>query len=816
MGIALTSRGKTNNGEPVPLCGVPIHAKDHYLAKLIKGGFKVALCDQQEEATPGKLVSRAVTQVLTPGTLTDMQLLDEKKSSYLFSFYPGEHECALVFSEMLTTQLWATIIPTADQRIIESELARFYPDELLIPDMRVSKSWIPFFKKLGYFTTLVQAPADMEEVFTAWLPNFTQPTENVINDHESLRNALFYFYAYVTKTQKSALAHFNQLSIYTPDDFLIMDAPTQRNLDLVINQHDGSRHNTLFSILDGANTPMGSRMIKKWIMRPLVKKEAIVQRYDAVSMLVQNIIGMQMLQQLLTPLGDVERVIGRIILGRAQLYDYCVLKRTLQTIPALQKELASYQLPLLHVIQNHFGNFSPLHDYLQRALAEDPLAEQRIKRGFDQELDYMREIIAHSHEKLIALEKDEIAATGIQSLKVRYNNVHGYYIEITNPNKHLVPDRYMRRQTLVGKERYITPQLQQLAYDIERAHAHVNEREALLFGMVQEEVKKWHHALRKLSYALAQLDALHGLAKVAYNNGYTRPQLHDTKDILIVQGRHPIVEKNNDRAFIANDTHLTDTQSLLIITGPNMGGKSTYLRQVALLSIMAQCGSFIPAASAQLPILDRIFTRIGAGDNLAAGKSTFLVEMEETASICTYATNRSLVILDEVGRGTSTFDGLAIAHAVVEYIYTNVGARCLFATHYHELTQLHTLYRGIVPFYAASKKTDAGIIFLYKMIHGSADGSFGIEVAKLARIPKPIIDRAEELLSAFVEKEKTGISGDQMRIIEENKKLHTICAQSEKTRLLIEQLQQMNIDEMSAKQALDLLWQWKQEYSETP
>lgn len=817
LGIALTSRGKTNNGEPVPLCGVPLHAKDHYLTKLIKGGFKVALCDQLEEATPGKLVKRAVTQMLTPGTLTDTNLLDEKTSSYLFSFYPGEQEWALIFGELLTAQLWATIIPAGQHRSVESELARFFPDELLIPDIRLAKPWISFFKKLGYFTTLVQADVQHDTHFNAWLPTFAD-TQQHITHHTSLRTALFYFYAYVQKTHERALVHFNQLHIYKPDDFLIMDASTQRNLDLITNQHDGSRQHTLFATLDGANTPMGSRMIKRWILRPLIKKEAIVQRYDAITLLVRDVITLQTMQQLLASLGDIERVIGRIILGRAQLYDYNALKQCLQLLPQLQQQCAQYQLSLFVIIHQHLGDFTELHTYLHRAIPDDCTSTNLIKSGFDQQLDYMRELIAHGHQKIMELEKNEIAATGIQSLKVRYNNVHGYYIEVTNPNKHLVPDRYLRRQTLVGKERYMTQELQQLAYDIERAHAQIQERERILFEAVQQHVMVWSTALRKLAYALAHLDALHGFAKVAYNNGYVRPELTDTHDIIIQQGRHPIIEQNNQTTFIPNDTQLTDAQSFWIVTGPNMGGKSTYLRQVALLCIMAQCGSFIPVKSASLPLLDRIFTRIGAGDNLAAGKSTFLVEMEETASICTQATQKSLVILDEVGRGTSTFDGLAIAQAVIEYLYTTVQARCLFATHYHELTQLHSHYVGIMPFYMASKKTNNGIMFLYKIIQGVADGSFGVEVAKLAQLPKQVIDRAEQLLEKLIYKEQTVMMpADQelmhayQQLMQDYTHLKALYAQLQKEKVMLDDFAQLNIDTISPKQAFDLLWRWKQQ-----
>lgn len=817
LGIALTSRGKSN-GEPIPLCGVPMHAKDHYLHKLIKGGFKVAVCDQLEEATPGKLVKRAVTQLLTPGTLTDQALLDEKSSSYLFSFYPGINEWALLFGELLTAQLWATVVPAGAERLLESELARFFPDELLVPDNKQAKTWLPFFKKQGYFTTVVQADDEQKAAFdTEWIAGFNEQAQQMLKMHASLECALFYFYAYVKKTQHTSLAHFNQLFIYKPDDFLIMDASTQRNLDLVRNQHDGTRQHTLLSLLDGAVTPMGSRMIKKWVVRPLVKKEAIMQRQDAVATIAGDVVLLQTMQQLLSPLGDIERVVGRVVLGRAQMYDYCHLKRCLRQVPIIKKQLALLHDTLFTVIKHHCADFNALCLFLEQALVDEPMNNHCIKDGFDKQLDYMRGLIGNSNESLLALEKQEQEQTGIQSLKVRYNSVHGYYIEVTNPNKHLVPERYIRRQTLVAKERYTTPQLQQLAYDIERAHAQIQEREKELFEQVKRHVAQWSSSLRKLAHALAHLDALHGFAKVAYNNGYIRPTLSDSRDICIQEGRHPVVEKNSNAGFIPNDTQLTDAQSLWIITGPNMGGKSTYLRQVALLSVMAQCGSFIPAKSAQLPILDRIFTRIGAGDNLAAGKSTFLVEMEETASICTQATKNSLVILDEVGRGTSTFDGIAIAQAVIEYLYEKIAARCLFATHYHELTQLASFYPGITSFYAASKKTNTGIVFLYKMIKGVADGSFGVQVALLAHLPKEVIDRAQQLLETLTQKEhnRMMLTDSELvnayeKLVKENNQLREqMTRQKENT--ILKDLGQLDYDALSPKQAFDLLWQWRQQ-----
>ncbi len=816
LGIALTSRGK-NNGEPIPLCGVPIHAKDHYLHKLIKGGFKVAICDQQEEATPGKLVRREVTQVLTPGTLTDSELLDEKSASYLFSFYPGENEWALVFAELLTAQLWATVIPAGSDRTLEAELSRFFPDELLVPNTKAAKLLIPSFKKQGYFTTIVDGKIDNEKSIDSWIEGFSDGNQKQIADHDSLRLALFYFYAYLSKTHLQSIDQFNNLFLYKPDDFLILDAATQRNLELTRNVHDGGRSSTLLSVLDGAATPMGSRMIKKWIQRPLIKREAIEQRQEVVSLFSADVMRLQMMQQLLSPIGDIERVIGRIVLSRGQAHDYFTLRSCLQAVPELQEQLLQKPTVLLKVILKHIGSFEELCDFLQRSLGDEVSTHRLIRAGYDKELDYMRELVNSSNAKMLALEQEEQEKTGISSLKIRYNNVHGYYLEVTNSNKHLVPDRYKRRQTLVGKERYTTPELSQLAYEIERAHAQIEEREKELFAFVKHTVSQYNASLRKLAHALAHLDSLHGIAKIAYNNGYTKPLFTQSRDIEIQDGRHPMVETSNETGFIPNDTELTDQQSLWIITGPNMGGKSTYLRQTALISIMAQCGSFVPAKEARLPILDRIFTRIGAGDNLAAGKSTFLVEMEETASICSQATEKSLVILDEVGRGTSTFDGLAIAQAVIEYLYEKVKARCLFATHYHELTQLSSVYPGIAPFYASSKKTTGGIVFLYKMIQGVADGSFGVEVAKLAHLPQQVITRSQELLGQFTIKEKLQGSPDNQdlmnayeMLLQENKAIKESLAKQGQKKQFEEELRGLSFDELSPRQALETLWKWKE------
>jgi len=826
LGIALTKRG-TFDGKPIPLCGVPVHALDHHLTKLVKGGFKVAICDQLQEAVPGQVVKRGVTRVLTPGTLTDSQLLDDKSASYLFSFFPTGENWGLLFGELLTAQLFATILPSNAQNILESEIGRFFPDEILIPNNKLGKSFQPALRRLGYFTTfqaLDLGDIDHLERMDNWVEKqFTKDIVEIINKNNSLLYSLYNFYSYMQKNQTGALDQFKQLHLYHPDDFLIIDAATQKNLELVKNKQDGSRKNTLVSCMDKAATSMGSRMVKKWILRPLVKRSAIEQRQDVVQLLSKNIVLNQKIYEYLIQMGDIERIVGRIALQRASLNDYISLMHALEVMPELKKLLFDFKhIFLLHVIAEHLSDFQQLYSLISKALNDDSSVQWIIKKGFDQQLDKLRELVYNSNKKIFDLEEKEKKETGINSLKVGYNKVHGYYIEVTKTNIHLVPDRYKRMQTLTGRERYTTDELKQLQYEVIHANANITQVEKKLFEQVKHEIYGSVSQLRRAAHALATLDAFLSLANIAYDNGYVRPEFNEKKDIIISQGRHPVVEAASDVPFIPNDTLLVDNQSLWIVTGPNMGGKSTFLRQVALICLMAQTGSFVPAKSAKLPLLDRIFTRIGSGDNLALGKSTFLVEMEETALICNQATAKSLVILDEVGRGTSTFDGLAIAQAVVEYIHNNIKARCLFATHYHELTELKQLFEGVESYYASSQQTKKGIVFLYKITQGVADGSFGLEVAKLAHLPEALINRAEDVLHHLEAQKHLNIAHkgrmegaiEDNAILEENRalkakigELHVLLALQERR---LKSLKNIDYNELSPKAAFDILWDLKE------
>jgi DNA mismatch repair protein MutS len=820
LGITLTARGK-NNGEDVPLCGVPVHALDYYLAKLVKGGFRVALCDQLESPQAGKIVKRGVTQVLTPGTLTDTQLLENKSASYMLSFFPHQDRWGLVFGELLTAQLHATILTADHQHALEAELIRFFPDEVIMPAGDGCKQFNLFIARLGFCTTQYAVKDTDAAESTQWVTHQFRPdTAELYRQQQALQGSMTLFYSYLKRNQEAALAQFRHINFYQPDDFLILDRSTQRHLEMVKNSTDGTATHTLFDAVDGAVTAMGSRMIKKWLVRPLVKKEAIIQRQEAVGALQNDQMTCNAVRDCLKEIGDCERIIGRIALSKGVLNDYLALNQMLCVLPQLKKNLATFSsVALLSIIEQTISLFTELKNLLQASLNDDPTKDWLIKSQFDQQLDVMRELVEQSNEKILALERAEQEQTGINSLKIRYNQVHGYYIEITKANLGSVPTRYVRHQTLVGKERFTTPELKNLEIEIQSSRTTIDQCEQEIFNQIKKNVSESVGSLRKTAQAVAHLDALLGFAIIAYERGYIRPTIHEKNDIIIQQGKHPVVARLADHAFIPNDTQLIDDQRMWIITGPNMGGKSTYLRQVALLCILAQCGSFIPAQSAQLPILDRIFTRIGASDNVAQGKSTFLIEMEETALICKHATARSLLILDEVGRGTSTFDGLAIAQAVIEYIYHQIGARCLFATHYHELTQLADEFHGIVNYHAASKKITEKMLLLYRMVPGIADGSFGIEVARMAELPGPIITRSHELINQFQAASLTSVPESQnseliARITRENERLaQALIALETKNKnenSIHRIMDEISWDDLSPKKAFDLLWQIKQ------
>ena len=811
LGITLTKRGEVD-GVAIPLCGVPIHAINHYIPKLVKGGFKLALCDQLEPAVTGKMVARGVTNVLTPGTLISENLLDAKSNSYLFLFFSTKSGYGLLFSELLTSQLHATVLPYGASRQLETELFRFLPDEIVLLANKAMHSYESFFKQRGFFTTSYQLPFDQALIDqeTAWLKNqLDEASFQQLMNQNCMLLATILMKKYIEKTQKQALAELKSIQFYQPEAFLLLDAATQKNLDLIKNSFDGSSSYSLFSLIDKAVTPMGSRMIKRWILSPLIDLEIIKHRQNAVKSFLIDHVFFQKVEHLLSGCADMQRIVGRIALEKALLSDFVHLGQILKMVPYLQALLMLDQSKYLQTIGCSFKDFSVVQDLLFRACNDDAQQEYVIKQGFDAKLDQMRDLVANASQKILQLEQEEIVRTGINSLKIRHNSITGYYLEITKTNAQNLPTDFIEIATLVNRKRYTTKALQMLQLDILQAQQKFQALEKEIFEQVKAQVKLHIHDLRIASFALAQLDALLGFAKVSAEFGWVQPEFHQGQDIMIEQGKHPIVSSLLLEKFIANDTLLSDTQSLWIVTGPNMGGKSTYLRQVALICLLAQMGCFIPAKSAKLPILDRIFTRIGAGDFLAQGKSTFLIEMEETAQILQYATKHSLVILDEVGRGTSTYDGLALAQAIIEYIFEKIGARCLFATHYHELTDLEQAFPGIISVFADSVSTKTGIVFLHKIVRGKADGSFGLEVAKLAHVPDQVIKRAEQVLTGLSLKGSNLNSNHHKQDLTE---LHSrdILLVDSRANLIKEKIASLDFDTLTAKRAYDLLWECKE------
>ncbi|MCG2756554.1 DNA mismatch repair protein MutS [Candidatus Dependentiae bacterium] len=838
LNIALTSRGK-NNGENIPLCGIPVHALNHYLIKLVRGGFKVVICDQLTKPTPGKVVERGVTQVFTPGTLTDSSMLDEKSASYIVSVFPNPKNYGLIFTELLTAQLFATTIPIKEIKILESELARYNPDEIILPKIKSNNSYFSYFKNLGYFAAESEyIPNDHNfDSSKLWLEKqFNEQTIKTLLNYPEIGYSLHTLYFYLKKNQEKSLDQFNKINFYKPDDYLILDSATLKNLEILKNNQDSGRKNSLLEILDKAKTPMGSRQIKKWLSRPLISKEKITERSKVVTEFCKNINFMQQIEEILSNINDLERIAGRIALNRANRIDYLSLKQSLILIPNLNILLLNYKnLDYIQKITAKFYDFSPLINLIESSINEDISGEWIIKKGFDLYLDRLRSLVQDSQKEILKLEQQEISKTGISSLKIRYNNISGYYIEITNPNLNSVPQYYQEQQKLVNRKRFTTQELKNLEQEIFKAQNEIDIVQTEVFNRVKEEVGTYLNQLRNLAQSISWLDAIFSFAKIAYENNYTTPVFNDNNEIFIKSGRHPVVEQKLENNFEPNDTSLNNKENLWIITGPNMGGKSTYLRQVALICIMAQCGSLIPAQMANMPILDRIFTRIGSGDNLAQGKSTFLVEMEEAATICTQATKNSLVILDEVGRGTSTFDGIALAQSIIEHINQNLGAKCLFATHYHELTELEKIFPTIANYHMLSKKINDTVIFLHKIAPGIADSSFGIEVAKLANLPTKLITRANEILNTIKTEhspyknikfnESKNIFSNQTSVFDLNKKEHDakINALLDKIIILENKLKEkeseivsiknLNLDELSPKQVFDFIWKIKNKES---
>ena len=754
LNITLTSRGNLAD-QPIALCGVPCHAADFYIIKLARAGFKVIICDQLEEAQQGKIVKRGITRVITPGTMTDSILLNEKKSSYLMILSTIKNntennlenniECSLVIAELLTGLLWSTKLPLSNSlKYLQAELVRFTPDEIIIDEnSKESSALINACKLAGYMATLVRKNGfdnqdESHQIgYLNWLKRF---------DNLEFIPALHTFYRYMYKYQPETLNQFKEINFYNIQDYLYLDAVTQKTLEITESLNN-DKNSTLTSAIDETVTPMGSRLLKQWLIQPLKDLTKIKNRQEVIKFFYNHVYLKTELREILKKLPDFERIVGRCLIKKASYHDYQALQNGLIIIDKILNIFqnsnldSSLNLPcLLAESISLIGNFEPLINFLKLAINEN-----QIGSGFNLELDRLRQDVQIGLNKVLDFEQAEKLKTGINSLKIIYNQVHGYLIEITNTNLGSVPSYYEPYQKLSGRERFTVPELRALEQYITRAKRLVEALEKETFNNITQSVIDHARPLRLLAQAYAQLDLFSSLAHLAATRSYVCPEI-SSNDLFIKDGRHPVIEKINNQ-FIPNDLEFVADYRSLIITGPNMGGKSTYLRQSALIVILAHIGSFVPACLARIPLTDMICARIGTGDNLKEGKSTFLIEMEETAAICNIANQKTLVLLDEVGRGTSTEDGIAIARAVVEYLHEK---KCMLmlATHYQELTNLEKQIDGIKNLHAVVDQSGHKIIFLHNIKPGAAKSSFGIEVAKISGMPEKIINRAYELLKS--------------------------------------------------------------------
>src|SRR5215475_12229871 len=785
MEITLTARHK-ERGNPVPMCGVPYHAAQGYIAKLVKKGYRVAICEQTEDPKSGaKLIRREVIRVITPGTALENQLLETKQNCYLASICGSGAGMGLSVLDVSTGEFLATQFQgdSAWQRLQE-QLEVFAPREIVFPNSiaLLIKPKRETDRADGSKTATVPLsdagirPAPLSDSeFSLSSESALTPLDDWIFgfDHaDSLLRSQFgvtsldgfgltgHEYAvcaagaaihYINETQKASASHLSEISYFETNDYLVLDAPTVNNLELVISQ-DGNPAHSLFGVLDETMTGMGARLLRQWVLRPSVRISEIETRLDSVEELKTSAIKRDRLRQKLEPMADLERLAGKITLGRANARDLIALRQSIEVIPPLRQVLTDSRASLLQVLVENLDELEDIRSLISTAIANDPPATTSepgmIRDGFNAELDELRNLARSGKSYIAAIEARERGRTGVSSLKVKFNNVFGYFIEISNSNKDRVPADYERKQTLVNSERYTTPELKEYETKVLGAEERILELEARIFIELRNQIALEIRRIQGVARAVALLDAVASLAEVAAKRNYVRPKLHEGDEIEIRAGRHPVIETLGER-FVPNDVYLNNsTDRLLIVTGPNMGGKSVWLKQTASIVILAQMGSFVPANSAKIAMVDRIFTRVGASDNLARGRSTFMVEMTETANILNTATTRSLILLDEVGRGTSTFDGLSLAWAIAEYLRDSSqhAAKTLFATHYHEMTELAKLLPGVRNYQMAVKESDGAIVFLRRVVEGSASKSYGIEVARLAGLPRTVTDRAREIL----------------------------------------------------------------------
>ena len=818
--LDLTLTGKDcGMEERAPMCGVPFHSADSYIARLVAKGFKVAVCEQTEDPALAKgLVKREVIRVITPGTVTDGQMLPVGKSNYLCAICFSGASAGVAFSDISTGKTYATMLSEGDtESKLLNELAAFGPKEILVNLDRASI--LPVFE---FATARLNAFFDdfRAETFTA--DSFAHVTERfgteVFEKNGLYRGsptaiAVGALLSYIEETQKIDLAYLDTLEFYTGDVCLGLDVNTRRSLELCETMRTKEKRGTLLWVLDHTGTAMGARLLRKWLEQPLVSVPAITRRQNAVKALTESYIEKEELQNLLSGINDMERLMTRIVYNTCGGKDMRALFTAITALAPIKKQLETFEDEALVSLRDAIDTLDDIGDYIDRAIVEEPPFSVReggfIRPGFSKDIDEYAAVKTDGKKYIASVEQRERELTGIKNLKVGYNRVFGYYIEVTNSYSDQVPDRYIRKQTLTNCERFITEELKELESKILGANDKVCALEYEEFQKLRTYITDNVHRVKKTADALAGLDVYVSLADVALKNNYCMPEVDNSDIIDIRDGRHPVVEKFlKNEMFVPNDTLLDETNRLMLITGPNMAGKSTYMRQTALIILMAQLGSFVPAKSARIGVVDKIFTRIGASDDLAAGQSTFMLEMTECAYILHNATSRSFIVYDEIGRGTSTYDGMSIARAIVEYtVSKKLGAKTMFATHYHELTELEELCRGVVNYNIVAKKRGGDLIFLRKIVRGAADDSYGIEVASLAGVPDEVVKRADKVLDEINRHEAVT---PQKKLMPKDTSdgmtmgLDTVIADD-----ICDELRKLDINTLTPIEALTTIFEWK-------
>lgn len=821
LDIALTSRNK-GGGEKIPMAGVPYHSAASYIEKLIKSGIKVAICEQLEDPSESSgIVERDVIRVVTPGTVIENEILAENENNYLAAAFKFGDYYGFSYTDISTGEFYLTEFPAADQDKLKDEINRISPQELLLDQKTAQTKLIEELQQTYNFTLNILADKKYERLYQGLLDHFQLKSLEGFGCEE-MKGAVYaagQVLSYLGETQKRTVNQITILKSYHLEDYMVLDSASRRNLELTSTIRDNQRSGSLLSIVDQTVTSMGGREIKKWINQPLIQKAEINKRHDALAEIIDNFMLLEKLRAELSEIYDLERIMSKITYQSANARDLIALRNSLAKLPAVKELLTELESDLLLEMQQDFDLLDDIYTLIDQSIKEEPpttITEGGIiKDGHDAKLDELRDLVSNGKDWITSLQKEEREKTGISTLKVGFNKVFGYYLEVTNSHTDKVPERYERKQTLSNSERYIIPELKEKESEVLGAEEKINDLEYKLFVKIRDKIAEEVERINKTAAIIAQLDVLLSFSFLAIENNYSRPEVNNDDEIIIKNGRHPVVEKMFAEQFVPNDCYLNQSdQRFIIITGPNMSGKSTYMRQVALIVLMAQVGSYVPADEAQIGLTDRIFTRVGASDDLTTGQSTFMVEMNEVANIVNNSTEKSLIILDEVGRGTSTYDGVSIAWSVSEYLNNpeRIGARTLFATHYHELTRLEDEYSGIKNYNVLVKEDNDGVHFLHRIVEGRASDSYGIEVARLAGLPEEIIISAQKILNRLEENNKMPVRKLEKRVADD-KHQQLPLFNTEKSPVL-KKLDEQDILEMTPMDAMNFLYKLKKDLKE--